>query len=235
VAGQNSPLRAGKGTRQASGAPDVRALVKTLETQYGWPRYVNRFDPVDELICCILSQHSADANSFPAFTLLRATLPEWQDVVQAGPERVAEIVKGAGLANQKGQFIVGSLKALNEAFGDYTLDPLRVMPVPEAMAWLQTLPGVGPKTAAIVLCFGFGKGVIPVDTHVHRVSMRLGLIGPKTTANQAHDDLLKVVPAELAFAYHSLLIQHGRMVCRAPRPRCGECVVAAQCPRQGVG
>ena len=216
MAGQKSPLRNGKGTRQASGAPDVRALVKTLETQYGWPRYVNRFDPVDELICCILSQHSADANSFPAFTLLRSTLPEWEDVVQAGPERVAEIVKGAGLANQKGKFIVGSLKALNEAFGDYTLDPLRVMPVPEAMAWLQTLPGVGPKTAAIVLCFGFGKGVIPVDTHVHRVSMRLGLIGPKTTANQAHDDLLKVVPAELAFAYHSLLIQHGRMVCRAP-------------------
>ncbi len=235
MAGQKSPLRTGKGTRQASGAPDVRALVKTLETQYGWPRYVNRFDPVDELICCILSQHSADANSFPAFTLLRSTLPEWEDVVQAGPERVAEIVKGAGLANQKGKFIVGSLKALNEAFGDYTLDPLRVMPVPEAMAWLQTLPGVGPKTAAIVLCFGFGKGVIPVDTHVHRVSMRLGLIGPKTTANQAHDELLKVVPAELAFAYHSLLIQHGRMVCRAPRPRCGECVVAAMCPRQGVG
>lgn len=235
MAGQKSPLRTGKGTRQASGAPDVRALVKTLETQYGWPRYVNRFDPVDELICCILSQHSADANSFPAFTLLRSTLPEWEDVVQAGPERVAEIVKGAGLANQKGKFIVGSLKALNEAFGDYTLDPLRVMPVPEAMAWLQTLPGVGPKTAAIVLCFGFGKGVIPVDTHVHRVSMRLGLISPKTTANQAHDDLLKVVPAELAFAYHSLLIQHGRMVCRAPRPRCAECVVVAQCPRQGVG
>ncbi|ARU42947.1 hypothetical protein CCB81_01780 [Armatimonadetes bacterium Uphvl-Ar2] len=235
MAGQKSPLRNGKGTRQASGAPDVRALVKTLETQYGWPRYVNRFDPVDELICCILSQHSADANSFPAFTLLRSTLPEWEDVVQAGPERVAEIVKGAGLANQKGKFIVGSLKALNEAFGDYTLDPLRVMPVPQAMVWLQTLPGVGPKTAAIVLCFGFGKGVIPVDTHVHRVSMRLGLIGPKTTANQAHDDLLKVVPAELAFAYHSLLIQHGRMVCRAPRPRCAECVVAAPCPRQGVG
>lgn len=235
MAGQKSPLRNGKGTRQASGAPDVRALVKTLETQYGWPRYVNRFDPVDELICCILSQHSADANSFPAFTLLRSTLPEWEDVVQAGPERVAEIVKGAGLANQKGKFIVGSLKALDEAFGDYTLDPLRVMPVPEAMAWLQTLPGVGPKTAAIVLCFGFGKGVIPVDTHVHRVSMRLGLISPKTTANQAHDDLLKVVPAELAFAYHSLLIQHGRMVCRAPRPRCAECVVVAQCPRQGVG
>jgi endonuclease-3 len=209
--------------------------VKTLGTQYGWPRYVNRFDPVDELICCILSQHSADANSFPAFTLLRATLPEWEDVVQAGPERVAEIVKGAGLANQKGKFIVGSLKALNEAFGDYTLDPLRLMPVPEAMAWLQTLPGVGPKTAAIVLCFGFGKGVIPVDTHVHRVSMRLGFIGPKTTANQAHDDLLRVIPEQLAFAYHSLLIQHGRIVCRAPLDRSALCVVAAMGPRQGVG
>lgn len=207
----------------------VRWLVEELEKRYGRPRRIARFDPMEELVSCILSQHTTDATSFPTFTRLRETFPDWQAVVDAGPERVAEVIRKAGLANQKARSIIGALKAIRERFGGYTLEPLRQMELPEARAALMALPGVGPKTASIVLCFSFGKGAIPVDTHVFRVGWRLGLYDKKIGEAKAHDVLLKLVPEDLAFRFHVALIQHGRNVCRAPKPNCEECPVAEAC------
>lgn len=209
---------------------DVGTLVERLEVAYGAPRFISRFDPMEELVSCILSQHTTDAKSFPAFTRLRETFPDWQAVVDAGWEGIAPVIRSAGLANQKARHIVGCLEEIHRRTGSYSLELLRDLPMLEGRAWLQSLPGVGPKTSSIVLCFSFGMGAIPVDTHVYRVSWRLGLIAEGIGEAKAHDVLLKRVPAALAFRFHTALIQHGRLTCRAPLPRCETCVVSDLCP-----
>jgi endonuclease-3 len=218
------------GMRARRGPVVVRELVERLESVHGRPRYLPRFDPMDELVSCILSQHSADANSFPAFTHLRETYPEWEDVVAVGPERLAEVIRGAGLANQKAKNILGCLREINARTGGYTLDVLRDMPTLEARDWLRSLPGVGPKTASIVLCFALGRETIPVDTHVYRVSWRLGIIPEDLGEVKAHEVLMEEVPPDMAFRYHVTLIQHGRVTCRAPLPLCEQCNVTDACP-----
>ena len=211
-------------------APEIQSLIETLETRYGRPRRIPRFDPMEELVSCILSQHTADANSFPAFTRLRETFATWRDVVEAGAPKLVEVIRLAGLANQKSRSIVACLEEIHRRNGEYTLEPLRDMSMGEGRAWLQSLPGVGPKTASIVLCFSFGMDAIPVDTHVYRVSARLGLIPEGAGEAKAHDLLLDSVPPGLAFRFHTALIQHGRVVCKAPIPVCDECPLADRCP-----
>ena len=201
-----------------------------MEQVYGRSRFISRFDPMEELVSCILSQHTADANSFPAFTRLRETYPDWQDVVDAGQEELADVIRKAGLANQKAKSIIRALTEIHERTGSYSLDLLRGMDMPEARAWLESLPGVGPKTASIVLCFSFGMGAIPVDTHVFRVSKRLGIVPDNSDEKKAHDQLLEIVAPEDAFRYHTALIQHGRHTCKAPIPLCDDCVLKTACP-----
>lgn len=207
----------------------VRNVVEAVEEVYGRPRLILRFTPMEELISCIMSQNSADAKSFPAFTHLRETFQTWQDVVDAGPERVADVIRGAGLANQKSKAIVGTLTKIYDAFGDYTLEPLRKLETREALTWLMELPGVGPKTASLVLCFAMGRETVPVDTHVYRVSWRLGLIPETLGEKKAHDVLIDYIPSGFAFRFHLAFIQHGRTVCKAPRPVCGDCAVTHLC------
>lgn len=209
---------------------DVQTILGRLEKIYGRTKRVSRFDPLEELVRCILSQHTADANSFPAFDLLRETYPGWQDVVDAGPDEVAEVVRKAGLANQKARNIIKSLEEIKRRTGDHSIDHLQGLPMKEARDWLMGLPGVGPKTASIVLCFSFGMGAIPVDTHVYRVSRRLGVIPESADENKAHDLLLEIVEPEQAFRYHTALIQHGRGLCKAPVPLCAECPLHDVCP-----
>jgi len=185
-------------------------------------------DPMDELISCILSQHTSDKNSFPAFDRLKAAFPTWESVVAAGPEGIHESIRQAGLANQKSKSICACLAAIHDRVGAYNIDLLRTSGLLEARTWLEGLPGVGPKTASIVLCFSFGMGAIPVDTHVFRVGWRLGFYPKSLGEAKAHDALLTLVPGNLAFRFHVALIQHGRELCKAPKPRC------APCPLQGV-
>jgi endonuclease-3 len=207
----------------------VRELVEQLESRYGRREWTARFDPMDELVSCILSQHTSDSNSLPAFFRLREILPTWEEVEMAGEARVAEIVRSAGLANQKAKSILACLREIRDRTGSFSIEHLRDLSIPEARAWLESLPGVGPKTASIVLCFAFGMDAIPVDTHIFRVAWRLGLIERKIGEAKAHDVLPALVPRNLAFRFHVSLIQHGRAVCKAPLPKCEECVVVSDC------
>lgn len=207
----------------------VRRLVEDLEAVYGRPQFVSRYPPLDELVSCILSQHTTDATSFPTFDRLRERFPNWAEIASLPQEELAEHIRPAGLPNQKSRTILRALETVYERFGDYTLEPLRGMPMEEARAWLTSMPGIGPKTAAIVLCFGFEMPAIPVDTHVFRVSWRLGLIDKSVGADRAHALLEALVPTDLAYRFHTALIQHGRQICRAPRPHCHRCPVASRC------
>lgn len=195
---------------------EIRRLVERLEEVLGRPRRIARFDPLEELVSCILSQHTTDAASFPAFTRLRETYEDWADIAAAQPAEVAKVIARAGLANQKAKSIIGCLRAIKEKTGAYSLEVLRDMPTLQARDWLTELPGVGPKTASIVLCFSFGRETIPVDTHVFRVAKRLGILPETIDEKKSHDVLLELVPEDLAFRFHVALIQHGRTVCRAP-------------------
>lgn len=185
---------------------------------------------MEELISCVLSQHTADTHSFPAFTNFRTEFPDWEAAEAAGPEGIKDSIRKAGLVNQKAKSVVGILQKVREREGDYSLEFLRKMPLKESKEWLISLPGVGPKTAAIVLSLAFGRPAIPVDTHVFRVSRRLGYLPEGISEGPSHDYLeSRVAPAD-AHRFHSLLIQHGRQVCRAPVPLCESCILSDECP-----
>ncbi len=187
-------------------------------------------DPVDELVLTILSQNTNDRNRDLAFRRLRDRFPSWEAVQEAPLEAVIEAIRPAGLAQTKAPRIQEALRAIRARAGQISLDFLREMPLEEARAWLMSLRGVGPKTAAIVLLFSLGRPAFPVDTHIHRVSKRLGLIDSRTSREAAHRVLEALVPPELYVPFHLELIEHGRHLCRARKPRCATCPLRDGCP-----
>jgi endonuclease-3 len=184
---------------------------------------------VAELVSTILSQNTTDTNRDVAFDRLRARFESWEAVRDADTGDVIDAIRPAGLANQKGPRIQQALRTIAEERGDLELDFLADWPVDEAKAWLTSIKGVGPKTAAIVLLFALGRPAFPVDTHVHRVSRRLGLIGPKDSREKAHDVLEALVPEEDYYPFHLNMIRHGREVCASGRPRCEACNLTDLC------
>ena len=188
-------------------------------------------DPITELVLTVLSQNTSDSNSGRAFQRLIRRYESWNDVIAAPTAEVEDTIRVGGLAKTKAPRIQALLVELRERLGDgWDAQPLTEMPIPEAKGWLTSLPGVGPKTAACVLLFSMGRPALPVDTHVHRVSQRLGLIGEKTTAVAAHDALEAQMPPKLFYDFHVSVIRHGRRVCKAPRPLCAQCVLMDRCP-----
>ena len=212
--------------RETSKALTVHQL---LIEQYGQHEWRPRLDPLSELIFTILSQNTSDVNRDRAWKRLKEQFPTWESVLAADATELADAIRPGGLANVKAPRIQEALRTIKQEQGEFTLDFLAEMGVDDAKRWLTSLNGVGPKTAAIVLLFSLGKPAFPVDTHVHRVSRRLGLIGPKTSREKAHEVLEKLLPSEIYFTFHLNLIAHGREVCKAQQPRCAACVLREHC------
>jgi len=189
----------------------------------------SRQNPVATLVLTILSQNTNDVNRDRAFERLRERFPTWESVRDAELEELVEAIRPAGLAPTKGPRIQESLQRVTAERGEISLDFLAELPLEEARAWLLAIPGVGPKTAAIVLLFALGMPAFPVDTHVHRVTRRLGLIPEKTSREKAHVLLEQIVPPEIYYPFHLNLIEHGRAVCHARGPECARCVLRDQC------
>jgi endonuclease-3 len=211
--------------RQAKYAP----VARLLDDVYGVPDWRTGTPPMDELVSCIISQSTTDSNTERAFGSLKERFPTWEAVAEAPADAVIDAIRSGGLANQKGPRIQEVLRLIYAERGAYNIDFLADMPVDEARAWLTKLPGVGPKTAAIVLCFAFERPAFPVDTHVHRVSGRIGFLPPGVNAVKAHPIMEAIVPPEDYFKFHIHLIQHGRTICRARNPLCEQCPIAQHC------
>ncbi|MHB8776429.1 MAG: endonuclease III domain-containing protein [Anaerolineales bacterium] len=202
---------------------------KTLLEAFGEPIWRNPLPAIDELVSTILSQNTNDVNRDRAFDALRAKFPVWEAVRDAKEKDVIAAIKPAGLANQKGPRIQQVLRAITEERGSLDLDFLAGLPLEEARAWLTKFNGVGPKTAAIVLCFSLNMPAFPVDTHIYRVTGRLGLRPEKMTVEQAHPHLESVFPPETYYAAHLNLIRLGRKVCNARKPNCPKCPIHKLC------
>lgn len=202
---------------------------ETLLKVFGEPIWRNPLPAIDELVSTILSQNTNDVNRDRAFESLRAKFPSWETVRDAKEKDVIEAIKPAGLANQKGPRIQQVLKAITAERGELNLQFLADMPIEDARNWLTKFNGVGPKTAAIVLCFSLGRPAFPVDTHVYRVTGRIGLRPEKMNVEQAHPHLESVFPPETYYAAHLNIIRLGREVCNARKPLCPQCPIKDLC------
>ena len=209
-------------------------VLRLLGWEYGPFVWTPRYDPASELVYTILSQHTSDVNSKRAFDNLMERFGSLEAVARADVKDIEEAIRTAGLFRVKAPRIKGVLGQVLEEVGSFDLSFLREMPLDEAKSWLKKLNGIGPKTAAIILCFALGMPAMPVDTHIFRVAKRLGFVGARVTADQAHDILEPMVTPEDVFAFHLCLINHGRQVCKALRPRCDRCVLAWGCPSRSL-
>lgn len=237
----------------------VAFVLQTLAESYGTPVWQRVHDPTSELVLTILTQNTADVNAEHAFDRLRArypggigdaasvaggvvsrpgwggtgwqdmAAPDWQAIEDAPVEELIDIIRPGGLAPQKAPRIQAALRTIREARGDHDLEFLGDLSAREARDWLTAIPGVGRKTASVVLLFSFGMPLMPVDRHVERVAKRIGLIPPKASADDAHELFLAMLEADEMYPAHVGLITHGRRTCHARLPACDSCPIAPRC------
>jgi endonuclease-3 len=236
----------------------IAFVLDRLAEANGRPAWQRRLDPTSELVLTILSQNSADTNAEAAFAALRAAYPsapapagafpeprsfagwggrglpdlpppDWSAVDAAPIAELIDVIRPGGLAPQKAPRIQAALRALLANGGGYSLEFLAAMPPLEARDWLAAIPGIGKKTASVVLLFSFGLPLMPVDRHVHRVSSRIGLIPTKADADAAHDYYLAMLAPDQMYEAHVSMITHGRRTCHAQRPDCEHCPLAPRC------
>ncbi len=207
----------------------ARLVHQRLLDVYGYPEWRDPLPPLDELVSTILSQNTNDVNRDRAFHSLRSQFPTWDAVRDAPEAAVIDAIRTAGLANQKGPRIQQVLREITAQRGTLSLDFLREKTAQEIIDWLLGFKGVGPKTAAIVAQFSLGKPAFPVDTHIYRVSGRLGLRPEKMSVEQAHDHLADCFPPEAYYPAHLNLIRLGREICKARHPDCPLCPIKDLC------
>lgn len=229
MAKRPSPQKRAADRRKRRRLADV--VLERLGERYDHPTWAGpRLDAVSELVLTILSQNTADTNSFRAFTALRAHYATWDDVLTGPTDELEDVIRPGGLAPTKSKRIQHVLAEVKEATGGtWDLGFLGTRPLEEARDWLTSLPGIGRKTASIVLLFNFGRPAMPVDTHVHRVAWRMGFFPRNTPSERAHQFLEEVLRPEEMYRFHIETIRHGRDTCRAPRPICGICPLTDTC------
>jgi endonuclease III len=212
---------------------DAHSLLREVRTRllraYGVTARAGEMHPTDELVATILSQHTSDTNSHRAFRNLKVKFPTWEQVASAPEADVTDAIRSAGLANIKAPRIRQALIAIEAGYGTLDLGFLQFLPVADVKRILTALPGVGPKTAACVALFSLHKPAFPVDTHVHRIAVRLGLVHRKEPPERFQDLVEATLPAESLLDLHLNLIRHGREICRARAPRCPDCVLLNVC------
>jgi len=207
----------------------AQAVYQRLADVFGLPGWDTPSPPLDELVNTILSQNTNDRNRDVAYTALRARFSTWESVRDAEPQVVIEAIRPAGLANQKGPRIQAVLRQITEERGSLNLDFLYNLPPEEAFAWLKRFKGVGPKTASIVLQFSLSKPAFPVDTHIYRVSGRIGLRPERMSVEQTHEFLARLFTPDQYGPGHLNLIRLGRQICHARKPECPICPVNVLC------
>ena len=222
-------------TKKLPARKSISAIYDGLSAYYGPVSWEPRYDGISELIFTVLTQHTSDRNAERAFQRLVdyfriARSHDWMKVLEATVEQIEPLIRSGGLSNIKAKRIKDILQQLFQTYESFDLSFLAELPLSEAKQKLNELPGVGPKTTAVVLSFAFGMPAFPVDTHIHRVTKRLGLITKQTSADQAHDKLEKMIDPQLIFPMHVYLITHGRQLCKARKPLCHACPIESQCP-----
>jgi endonuclease-3 len=208
----------------------VAEVIDLLKQEYGPRQWKSDSDPLDVLIETILSQNTSDTNSGKAFASLKASFGSWEAVASAPAECIAAVIKSGGLSRIKASRIKQVLRQIEEGQGRISLDSLKSMEMAAAEDYLIRLPGVGRKTARCVLLFSLGKPSLPVDTHIFRVSKRLGLIDSMASIEKAHSLLQRLAPPSEVYLFHVYMIEHGRRICRARQPRCNICTLKDICP-----
>ncbi|NJC27575.1 endonuclease III domain-containing protein [Neolewinella antarctica] len=218
-------------TTQQTAPANLDYLIETLQAEYGRQTRYSTKSAVDQIIATTLSQRTNYADEKAAYDKLLATYGDWEGVAAAPVAGIEECIQTSRWPEVKAPRIKELLNIIKEEYGEMKMDFLKEMPVDEAQKLLMKLPGVGFKTATFVLLFSLRRPALPVDTHVHRVSTRFGILPPKITQAKSHKALLDMLPqdADELLNFHKLLFKHGQRVCTYSYPKCSKCVVAERC------
>lgn len=207
----------------------IGSIIQTLEQHFGIPHWPGPGNPLSSLIMTILSQNTNDRNRDQAYRALRAQFPTWEAVMNADVGAIASAIRPAGLANQKSARIQEILRWIDQTYGALNLDFICNQEPATVIETFLKLKGVGIKTISVVLMFACGVDIFPVDTHVHRLCQRIGLVPENATAEKTFALMQPLVPAGKSYSLHMNFLKLGRTICKARAPQCSICPIRLDC------